>query len=279
MNAPAFTLSWQGGGVERHFRRRSAAVEAMPWGTLRPEAYPVALVDRARLAWTDGCFAEYTTAIQLAGIVQGLLAVRAPVDLVGAAGAFVADEMVHVELHARVAAELGGAAPYRALPEALAAPTLDPEHPVRSLAEAVVRTCCVGEGLAAPILAATRDVAATPLVRAVLARIVDDEGPHAQLGWWFLEWAELDDDDRAALGLAAAEEIGHARRMAEAPTSVAADGVTSEGFRLADVHALGWIDTEAWRPITLAALARVEERLARFGIDARRSIDRGPVSP
>ena len=40
-----------------------------------------------------------------------------------------------------------------------------------------------------------------PLVRAVLDRLTADEGPHARLGFWFLDWAaeQLTDDERAGL--------------------------------------------------------------------------------
>lgn len=261
-----FALSWMGGGAERAFRRRRPGVDDLPWGTLRPRDYPPELLDRARLAWTDGCFVEYATAVQLAGVVQGLLQLRAPVDLIGMAGEFVADEMLHVELHARVVAELGGAVPYHVTAQALAAPPLDPEHPRRALAALVLRTCCIGETLAVPVLAATRRVAAHPLVEAVLARVVEDEGPHAQLGWLFFEWVALDDADRAALGAVAAAELASTRWLREGARSVVRDGRTSEGYELAHVHALGWLDAEAYTPLMAQAAANIVSRLARLGI-------------
>lgn len=266
MDGSLFTLSWLGGAAERCFRRRRPGVDELPWGTLDPRPYPPELVLRARFAWTDGAFVEYATAAQLADIVRGLIAVGAPIDLVGMAGEFVADEMLHVELHARVLHELGGAVPYRVDTE-LVAPPVAPERPLLSLAAAIVRTCCVGESLAVPMLAATRNVATQPLVEAVLARIVEDEGPHALLGWLFLDWADLDDPDRRVLARVAHDALADARKLARTPTSRVLDGRTTEGFRLDDLHALGWLDSEAYTPAALDALDVVEARLVRAGID------------
>lgn len=265
MTAPLFALSWMGGGAERGFRRRRAGVDELPWGTLDISDVPPVLLDRARLSWTDACFVEYVTATRLATIVQGLLAVRAPIDLAGLAGDFVADEMLHVELHARVLAELGGAVPYRA-DEALFTPPDVAGPPLFALAAEIVRTCCVGESLSVPLLAATRNAATHPLVRAVLARVVEDEGPHAQLGWLFLEWADLSDAERVALADIARAELARARRQAETPRSTAVDGHTTEGFALEMVHRLGWLDSEPWVRASVAAIEQVTTRLARHGI-------------
>ena len=166
----------------------------------------------------------------------------------------------------RVVAELGGAVPYRVAPAALAPPPFDPAHPMRSVAAAVLRTCCVGESLSVPLLAATRNAAGHPLVEAVLARLVEDEGPHAQLGWLFFEWAELDDADRMALGAVARAELEAAAQLGATARSVVTDGVTSEGWSVADIRALGWLDTESWRPVAERTLGQVRRRLEGLGI-------------
>ncbi|MES2642363.1 MAG: hypothetical protein V4850_22965 [Myxococcota bacterium] len=265
-DAPFFALSWMGGGAERAFRRRRSGVDDLPWGTLRPVDHPPVLVDRARLAWTDGAYVEYATAVQLSTIVEGLLRVRAPIDLVGMAGDFVADEMLHVELHARVVAELGGAVPYRVSEAVLHPAPVFPERPLLDLAWNMVRTCCIGETLAVPVLAATRKVANHPLVEAVFARIVEDEGPHSQLGWLFLEWAELTDDDRARLTVLARRELESIAHTWRDPRSTVRDGVTTEGYAVDAVHTLGWLDSEAYVSTAGAAAAQIGARLARFGI-------------
>ena len=56
---------------------------------------------------------------------------------------FLADEMLHVELTARLAAELGGAANYQIDFAKLKLP-LDPDlHPMQRSNELIVRICCV----------------------------------------------------------------------------------------------------------------------------------------
>ena len=106
-----FDLEWFGGPAEKHFRKIRPGVESMPWGSLEPARYPAELVERARVSWTEAAFNEYCTAVAFADLLRALLVVRAPVDLIGMASDFAADEILHVELTSRIAMELGGGAP------------------------------------------------------------------------------------------------------------------------------------------------------------------------
>lgn len=256
-----FALDACGGPVLAAFRRARPGVDAMPWASFAPDL-PPALRDRARLGWTDGAFGEFATAGQLAGLLEGLVRVRAPVDLIGAAGGFVADEMLHVELHARVLAALGGGAPYLVDDALLQAP-IPEERPLFHVVARAIRTCVVGEALSVDVLAATRKVVDHPLLVEVFARIHADEVPHAQLGGWVLDWAlpRLPDRDRVALQAVAAEALGELRALAAAPTSRVVDGVTREGFALDALHGLGWLDSATWAGIARAAADRIEARL------------------
>src|SRR5262249_57632431 len=67
----------------------------------------------------------------------------------------------------------------------------------------------VGGGLAGEVLKASRGVAGSALVDGALRKIVGDESSHAQLGWWFLDWAgeRLDDAARAHLGRVAGAAV------------------------------------------------------------------------
>jgi hypothetical protein len=266
----AFELEWLGGAAERHFRKVRPGIDELPWGTLDPGAYPPVLVDRARLSWTEGAWREYCTAAAFAEVQHALLACAAPVDLVGMAGDFVADEMLHVELNARMAMELGGGAPLLADFDRLT-PPIAPDLPaIARAAEAVVRTSCVGEALSVPLLAATRKAATHPLTHAVLDRIVRDESRHARLGWLFLEWAgdRLDAAERERLASVALAALRDESSTWRGLTSRVQDGVTSEGFLLAHVHDLGWMVSDAYvaeaeRAVRLDVIAP----LARFGIE------------
>src|SRR5262249_8314596 len=66
-------------------------------------------------------------------------------------------------------------------------------------------SCCVGESLTVPILKQSRRAAGSRTIEAVISRILRDEAQHAELGWWFLDWADLRDEDRVHLaGIAGA---------------------------------------------------------------------------
>lgn len=270
MSACAFELEWSGGAPERLFRRRRDTRD-LPWETLDPREFPPALVARARASWTEGAFSEYCSAAAFADVQKALLEVGAPIDLIGAAGEFVADEMLHVELNARVVMALGGAPPVRVDLEAMTPRPTPGLDPLQRACDVVVRTCCVGEALSVPLIGGTRVAAKQTLVGAVLERVVHDEGPHAALGGWFLEWAHerLDDAERARLAFVALDAL----RLAAAPWreqgAPSPDGVvTDEGYLVADVNALGWMESgEYLRVARRAVRERVVEPLARFGIE------------
>jgi hypothetical protein len=158
--------------------------------------------------WTQSAFSEYASAAAFAEIASSLLAAGAPIDLVAAAGDFVVDEVLHAELSARVAMALGGAVPLEVdLGRLVRPPTA--AAPLIRAAELVVRTSCVGEVLTVPILKAAQRSSPSPLIQAVIARIVRDESQHAALGPWFLDWADahLSEGDRAHLGRVAGAAV------------------------------------------------------------------------
>lgn len=259
-----FELSWLGGPAEAHHRRHCPAVDAMPWGTLDPTDFDPALVDRARLAWTQGAFSEYATGAALASLQAALLRVGAPVDLVGMAGVFVADEMLHAELNARMAMELGGAAPARASYEHMV-PTVGTDDPLLAAVELAVRIGCVSEAVSSPMLAATARAATHPLSRAVLMQIARDEPPHALFGWLVLEWAspQLNPAARAHLGRAASEQLRQLADGLVAAPRTAPAGVTD----------LGWLPGDAYLALVKRVIQNdVVDRLAAYDVVARSPI-------
>jgi hypothetical protein len=199
-------FDWLGGPAERRFRRRRPGIDDLPWGTLELSGLTPDEAATARLSWTDGAFSEYASAAAFASLTQALLEAGAPIDLVAMASDFVVDEMVHVELNARVAAELGGAAPYLVDLDKVA-PCVDAALPaVERAAELALRLACIGESLSVPVLAGTMRASTHRLMRAVLARIVRDESPHARIGWLVLDWAG-ERIDRVRLGAIACARI------------------------------------------------------------------------
>ncbi len=243
-----FELSTIGGPWGRRLAPRRAWIDELPWDEALPSS------PEARQVWTATAFSEYASAAAFAEIAAAMLATGAPIDLVAAAGDFVVDELVHTELAARVAAALGGAVALEVDLGKLVRPPVAVD-PLLAAAELVVRTSCVGEALTVPILKLSRRLAGSRLVDAALAAVVADEASHAQLGWWFLDWADdrLDDDARAHLGRVAGGAV-----RAFAPLLGAA-GCGRSG--------LGVLDCAAYDPAFVDAARRsVAAPLAARGI-------------
>ncbi len=243
-----FELGMLGGALERQYRRMRPEVQAMPWGTLEPSRHPPSLVVAARRSWTRAAFQEHRTGAACAATLELLIAARAPVDLVAVASRFVLDELAHVEMCARLAGELGGGTPLLHDANAMVPhPALD-LPPLARAAELVVRVFCVGEAVSIPLLRGTARASTHPLIRAVMQRIVKDEAAHGRFGWLFLDWAlpSLDEATRAHLAAVAADEIGKLVASWDAMVPGADD--------VADVHALGWMESRAYLALARRSL-------------------------
>ena len=204
-----FELEWRGGATAARLHRRRPDGEHLPWGSLDLARYPDAHGLEARRIWSNGVFTEYASAAAFSALTAELLACGAPVDLIAAAADIVVDELFHVELSARLTMELGGAVPL-AFDLARIAPVTSPgARPLLRAAEIAVATSCVSESLSVPAMARSRALADEPLIRGVLDVLVADEGPHARLGFWFLEWASgrLTTAERAQLAELAIDTI------------------------------------------------------------------------
>jgi hypothetical protein len=212
-----FELEMLGGSVERRWRRLRPDVERMPWGTLAVERPTGRLLEAGRRFWTRAAHNEHRTAAASAVTLEALIAARAPLDLVAVASRFVSDELAHVELCARVTAELGEAAPVAYDGDHLY-PAAEEGLPVLlRAADYVVRFYCVGESFSVAMAHAAAKAATHPLVAAVLGRISRDEAAHGSFGWTFFDWVgeRLGDDERTYLRERAKLAIADLRRSWE----------------------------------------------------------------
>ena len=205
MNGELFELELLGGTTEQRFRRMRPEVEAMPWGTLQLSQVSEEQRITARKAWTGSAYQEHRTGAACALTLQALIEARAPLDLIGVASRFPLDEMVHVELCARMAMEFGGGTEIIHDPKAMVVGCDGSLSPLMQAADMVVRFFCVGEAISIPLLRATWHVAKHPLPKAVLGRIVKDEAAHGVFGFTFLDWAcaRFSDEEKARLGVSA----------------------------------------------------------------------------
>jgi hypothetical protein len=255
-----FELEMLGGSWEKRYRKLRPEVEAMPWGTLDPKDHPEALVIAARRSWTGAAFQEHRTGAACAETLRCLIECRAPLDLIAVASRFPLDEMVHVELCARLAMELGGGTEIVHDPDGMIMHANASLPPLLRAAELVVFNFCVGEALSIPMLHGTWKASIHPLPRAVLGRIVKDEAAHGAFGWAFLDWADdkLSDADRAHLAGTAAQAIAGIHTLW-------ADIERRPKAKDSSVHALGWMQSEAYlalarRSMETKVLAPLRER-------------------
>jgi hypothetical protein len=258
-----FELFMLGGPTEKRYRKLRPEVLGLPWGTLDASAYPPELVVAARQSWTLAAYQEHRTGAACAETLQALIVARAPVDLIAVATRFPLDEMVHVELCARLAEELGGGTHVEHDPKHLI-PSPDADlPPLLRAADCVVRYFCVGEALSIPLLHGTWQAAKHPLVKGVLGRIVRDEAAHGLFGWTFLDWVEgeLSDADRAHLARGAGRTIAALTRSWETVRARPESDTDA-------MHALGWMETDAYLALARHSLeTRVLEPLRKRGID------------
>jgi hypothetical protein len=232
-----FELELFGGPIERRYRRMRPEVGDMPWGTLDLRSIPQADVILARKAWTGAAFQEHRTGIACAAALRALIEARAPLDLIAIASRFPLDEMVHVELCARMAMELGGGTEIMHDPDQMVLDGDRSVSPLARAAEVITRFFCVGEALSIPLIRGTWKAARHPLPRAILGRIVRDEAAHGTFGFTFLDWA---------LPRMTDAEIAHVGRHAEMGIATVKGLWADIRRRPARKSASGPGDTLAW---------------------------------
>lgn len=275
MAAEVFELEMFGGAFEKRYRRMRPEVEAMPWGTLEPERYTEVELIAARKAWTGAAFQEHRTAVACAAALKALTEARAPLDLIALAARFPLDEVVHVELCARMAMELGGGTEIIHDPERLVSDVTSSGSALMRAAELVVKFFCVGEAVSIPLLRRTWKIAKHPLPKAVLGRIVKDEAAHGAFGFAFLDWAidELDTSDLKRLG-----EV--ADRAIDALVMNWEDLRTRDRSTMLDDHPLGWMGTDDYLALATASLRKhVMAPLSERGIPLAERTPEGTRAP
>jgi hypothetical protein len=167
---------------------------------------------RVRDAWARAAQAEHASVAAFSRFTMQLLALGAPMALVSASAAAMADEV----RHAVVAAELAGRFAGQDLSFGPLAAAVLGEGPVtlRAVLEDVVREGCIAETISAAEAAWMRDAATDPAIAAVLAGIAEDEARHAELAWAFVAWALAQDP---SLRADVAIWFGEGHRHAPAP--------------------------------------------------------------
>jgi len=260
-----FELEWCGGVAEKHYRRLRPEVMDLPWGTLVKERYPLELVERARIWWTMSVITEYRAAVAFSELLRCMLEAKVPLDLVGMASEFIADEISHVEIASRIAMELGGGAPLELDTTAMIRRPAPQSNPLERVNEQMLCVSLIHETFSGALIAETMRIATQPLLRSAEKLIARDESRHIRLGSLYFEWAaeDLRDEERARLAKLAIEtleELAIGWRTA-VPAS-------SAGFETKDLHDLGRLDAEAFGVHARNCVRDdILPKLARFGIE------------
>jgi P-aminobenzoate N-oxygenase AurF len=246
VNEP-FTIEWLGGPAEFHFRKARPEGD-FDWASLEPTRYPPSLLAAAREVWMGIVLAEYSAIAAFADVVGALTQARAPLDLIGMTGDFLADEVHHVELASKVLMQLGGAPARMFNAEQLSPRTPSAGNAFQRANELALRIGCVAEVFASATAVPIMRETTHPLLRSVYQSILRDEARHRRFGSLYFEWAadRLDDAERERLGKVTLDALlGYAPlwRRAEA---LADSRPEWQGF---DVHELGWMEPSRYVPL------------------------------
>jgi hypothetical protein len=174
--------------------RTAAPLCGPPAGTAYGMELPAPRTDldaalRADLAsrWTRDALFEHASVASFGRFALELLAVGAPAELVEAAHRAALDEVRHAQLCFALASGYAGEAiaPGRFPFDGQVQVTAD----LASIAARTAREGCIGETVAAAVVAEQLAGATDPAVRAALAEIGEDEARHAELAWRTVAWA------------------------------------------------------------------------------------------
>jgi hypothetical protein len=261
-----FELEWMGEAAEHHFRK-AKYVPDLPWGTLKTDDYDPDVLVAARATWTRSSLTEYRAIAGFTEILRAATEAKVPLDIIGMASTFVADEVVHVELASRMAMELGGGTPLTTDLDHLfmrADPTLTAFERAN---EMVLRVSCVAEAYSGRMAIRSYEGTTHPLTRAVLETINADESLHYRLGGIYFDWASerLTDGERERLSKIALDCL-----RPYSPHADKAPDATAAGRRkatLAQIRDIGWIESQHFAGYIRDAVYKgIVAPLASYGI-------------
>jgi hypothetical protein len=181
--------------------------------------------------WLDDALAEHASIASFARFTLELLALGAPSDMVLAAQRAGLDEVRHARTCFALASRYAGKP---AQPGALETESALRAADLVDFAYRTVLEGCVGETIAALIVAEQARSATQPALRRALERIARDEERHAELAWQAVRWAL--DRGGVPVHAAVARAFYDALRPAALPGLQAEPDLRRHGrLRLADV--------------------------------------------
>ena len=107
------------------------------------------------------------------------------------------------------------------------------------------------------------------LFKQVFEQIVKDEALHGRLGFLYLEWADefLDEEERSRLAYCAGDTLLQLSQLWRNLKSRVVGDRTSEGYKIEDIHKLGWMVSSEYRQVAEDSVRKeVVKPLGEFGI-------------
>ena len=134
--------------------------------------------------WRNRVCAEYNSANITTELVQGLIRLGAPVQLIDAALRIIRDELDHARLSFVVLQAIDKSH------ECVEIPMVPPlrEDMLQQVLRRTLENFCFGETLAVPLFHAMYREAKHPQAREALERILQDEARHRAFGWQVLDF-------------------------------------------------------------------------------------------
>jgi hypothetical protein len=136
--------------------------------------------------WLEDALAEHASVASFARLTLELVSLGAPAELVERAQSAALDEIRHARMCFALSERYSG---LPVGPSALAVDGALPSVDLEQLAVRTVRDGCIGETVAALIVAEQAQAAVDPELAAGLHAIAEDEARHAELSWSMLRWA------------------------------------------------------------------------------------------
>lgn len=249
---PMFEIEWLGGVAEHHFRRVRPAPTDIQWESLQAARYRPEALRGAQQVWTSLALSEYAAIASFAQVVRALAEAQAPLDLIGMTSDFLADEVKHVELAARVVMQLGGAVPLKFESERLVPRSDMMLSPFARANELALRVGSIGEAFASATAVPVMRAATHPVIRGVYETILRDEARHCRFGSLYFEWASehWDEAERIRLAAVALEVLRGYAKFVGAPEARA----RPRPIRDDEALELGWFEPARYEPLVQSAV-------------------------
>lgn len=184
---PGRPIRWAGGPFGEVHEELMGDAGRIDFRRFDPEAWPTHLIELARAVWADRVRTEFRSIQIMNRFLADVLEAGDPLDVYAGAVDFVADEVRHVALCARLVEAMGDR-PSFPLELALerSAGLASAPAPARALNTAI-GMLCINETISVAFISDLADRCTEPTVGAVLRATLADEAHHGEWGWTYAQ--------------------------------------------------------------------------------------------